>query len=200
MKKIGIIALAATLYCGAASAQGPDNIVAALLGPTGPVQGLVQSLQQRSLEPLVNGLVHTDTGLIQGQIAEPLNGVLIGVLDARDPTFVINNLTETVRVTLGAVAGGLGNKGLGRIVLGPNALVQVSLLGEAGEGPVADLLASLPALNVDNVTRPLVGGLLFGSGVIAGGGQGMSPQEIPLADMAPAARSALINNVSLPGL
>lgn len=200
MKRIGTIAFAALLFCGTASAQGPNNIVAALLGPTGPVQGLVQSLQQTSFEPLIDGLVHRQTGLIQGGIAEPLNRVLSGLLVTQEPIDVINGLSATVRSTLRSVSAGVADKGLDRILLGPNALIQVPLTAEAGEGIGAKLLASLPELNLDNITRPLVGGLIFGSGMITGGGQGLSPEQLRLNDINPAAKAALLNSVKLPGL
>lgn len=200
MKKLSVIALAALLYCGSASAQGPNQIVSALLGPNGPVQGLVQSLQQSNFKPLINGLAHNPTSLAQGQVAPPLNDELTGLLVTQVPIVIINNLTRTVREVVPAVVGGLGNQGLGRILLSSNGLLQVPLFGEAGEGPVAQLLASLPPLNVDNITRPLLGSVLFGAGLVTAGGKGMAPQEIPLTDISPAARAALINNVNLPAL
>lgn len=195
MKKIGIIALAALLYSGAATAQdGPDNIVQALLGPTGPVQGLFQSLQQRNLQPLVDGLV-SDTGVIQGDVATPLNRTLSGLLVGGNTSNIVNGLGTTLITTTRAVGAGVfRGQGLQRLVLGSDALMKLPLTAEAGEGLGATLIGAL-----GNGSFAFGGGL-FGGGMVSGSGQGLSADEIPLRNIDPASQSALANNVKLQGL
>lgn len=196
MKRISIMLLAALLYSGAASAQGPNNVVQALLGPSGPVQGLFQSLEQRSLQPLVDG-VASDKGLVQGDIAAPLNDTLSGLLVDRNGSQTVNNLVQTVTVTTEALGGVLSRgKGLQRLVLGPNALIKVPLTAEAGQGIGAKLLGGLS----NGSFAASSGGGLLGASALSGGGQGLSADEIPLNDIDAASRSALASNVKLQGL
>lgn len=101
MKKLIAMLFAALIYCGPAAAQGPTNAVDALLGPTGPVQGLVQSLGAGNLQPLVNGLV-SDTGLIQGDIVDPLNATLSALLVQNDPNGSVIGLQATLAATQNA--------------------------------------------------------------------------------------------------
>lgn len=144
-KRIGIIALATALYCGGAAAQdGPSNIVQALLGPTGPVQGLFQSARAGNLQPLVDGLV-SDTGLIQGEIAQPLNFTLSGLLVKRRVGPVVNGVGQTAVTATGAVGQLLSGDGL-QAVVGSGGLVEIPGLTVGGNALGGSRGLALPGL------------------------------------------------------
>lgn len=147
MKKLIGITIVGALFCGPAMAQ--QNIVGALLGPTGPVQGLVTTLTTANAQPLIDG-VASSNGLIQGNIASPLNNTLSGLLVNQDPGQVATGLQNTLTVALGSVGNGLagGDTGL------------PGLDGLAGGG--LPILGALPGLD------GLGGGGLPGAGGLPG--------------------------------
>ncbi|MAA74879.1 MAG: hypothetical protein CMN28_09245 [Salinisphaeraceae bacterium] len=130
------------LLCGSASAQ--TALVPALLGPTGPVQGLVTTLTTTNAAPLVNSLTGANSGLIQGRTGAGLNTTLTGLLVNQDP---------------GQIAGGLQfivDPGL----IGADGVLASILGGGLGNGlPGLDALPGLPGLDA---LPALVGGGLPG--------------------------------------
>lgn len=126
MRKFLCLLFALSIYCSPAVAQqAPAGLLQALLGSTGPVQGLTQSLQRGNLQPLVDGVVGK-TGLIQGRIASPLNRALSGLLVEADFSQTINSAGATVaEVTQALGEGLLDQQDLQRIV-GADGLLDLS--------------------------------------------------------------------------
>lgn len=181
MKRFTPIALAMLLFSGAASAQvgpGSGDFFEALLGEDGPLQGAMDAASQQSLNPLIDGLV-SDTGLIRGQAAGPLNNAAAGLLVEQDPQRTSTGLQNALMLISGALlesAAGTDD---------PMALPDVltDLFGGLGGG--------IPGAGM--------GGFLAG-GMVAGGGNGLSPAETPLNALDPGTRAALSNGVTLSGL
>lgn len=126
MRKFVCLVFAFSLYCGPAAAQqAPAGLLQALLGSTGPLQGLTHSLQAGNLQPLVDG-VTGDIGLLQGRIASPLNRTLSGLLVEADFGHTLNGAGATVvEITQAVGEGLLEEQNLQRIV-GPNGLLDLS--------------------------------------------------------------------------
>lgn len=126
MKKLLLVVMVSALYCGtAAAASAPTNIVGALLGDSGPVYGLLHSLQDQSLQPLSDSLVST-SGLIEGLIAPNLGDTLDGLLVNNDLGQTINGLVGAVFLTGESAGGGLlQGQGLQQII-GQGGLIDLS--------------------------------------------------------------------------
>lgn len=212
-----------------AVAQGPAaGTLNALLGPQGPVNGLLLSLQQGNLQPLIDG-VTSNVSLVQGDIAVPLNNTLSGLLVKFDLGQTINGLQDTLSVTVGSLAGGLlgGNGGLPIVggLLGGDGGIPVAggLLGGEGSLPiVGGLLSSNGGIPViggllgGDGGLPIVGGLLGGEGgipivggLLGGGalalpvsGQRLTLDEIPLPtqDLDTGTLTGLLGGATLAGL
>lgn len=127
MKKLLCLVFALSMYCGSAAAQQqvPVGVLPALLGPTGPLQGLTQSLKVGNLQPLIDGVIG-GAGLLQGRIANPLSLTLSGLLVGADFSQLANSGGATIAEITQALGEGLvGGQGLQRI-LGPGGLIDLS--------------------------------------------------------------------------
>lgn len=133
MKKLIGIAIVGSFFCTPAMAQ--QGTLDTLLGPQGPVQGLVTTLTTANAQPLVDGLIGPN-GFIQGSIAGPGTGnsLLTGLLVNQDPGQVAGSLQNTLTVTIDAVSQGLLGGG------------GAAGLPGAGGLPALPGLDSLPAL------------------------------------------------------
>lgn len=186
-----------------ALAQGPAGTLNALLGPQGPVNGLLLSLKQGNLQPLVDGLA-SNTGLIGGDIAAPLNNTLSGLLVKFDLNQTVNGLQDTLTVAVGGLAGGLLGAGGGGLPLGGDLLggsggipIIGGLLGGDGGIPViGGLLGGQGGI-------PIIGGLLGGGALaLPVSGQRLSLEELPLPaqDLDTATLTGLLTGATLAGL
>lgn len=182
MKKLIGLAVVGSLFCAPAMAQ--QGTIDAILGANGPVQGLVTTLTTANAQPLIDG-VTSNVGLIQGNIAAPLNSTLSGLLVNQDPGQVATGLQNTLTVTIDAVSNGL---------LGGGGLAGGGLPGLGGAGlPGLDALPELPGL--EGLTDLAGGGLPGLPG--AGGAPGLPGLDsLPGLDALP----GLDGLPSLPGL
>lgn len=187
MKRFTVITLAVLLFSGTASAQTSlfqgGAVLGELLGPSGVVLSLVESLQQASLKPTINAAAGgMSESLAQGAVSASLNKALTGLLVIPpDPQAVATGLS-------GAVTGLVG--GLLR------ALTGSSFFGSFGG--FSNLLGNFGGFGSFSNFGGF-GGLL-GSAMLTASGQGMSPGAIPLKDIAPGTQTALVNGVKLQGL
>lgn len=189
MKRLTTIACALLLFSGAASAASPlqGGLLGELLGPQGVVASLVGSLKQGSLQPTFDALAarhpavnaplskYGKTPLAQGPAAQDLNLLLSALLT--------NNTGHFLDLKTA------GNALTGLLLKGPQGGALRALVGAlTGSGQLLSQFGGG------------FGGGLLGASLLTGTGQGMSPKAIPLNDLAPATRTALINGVTLPGI
>lgn len=218
MKKLLPLGLAgALLFSSPLMAQDRTGVLEALLGSQGPVQGLVQTLTTANFQPLIDGLV-SDTGLIRGGVAAPLNNTLSGLLVEFDLGLVFMGLQDTLGVTTNSLAAGL----LGGDLLGGQAgglPILGGLTGGLGSGiPLGagnESQAGLPLLGQlagNSGEIPILGvllqGLSLGSGlggasfVLPAGGERLSVEELPLpvGELDDVTLTGLLGGATLSGL
>lgn len=95
MKRLIALGLLGLSLSGTASAQN-ESFVGVLLGPAGPVDGLVNTLMTQNLEPTTDGATGSNSGLLRGTAGGGLNDVLEGLLVNQDPDQVQRGLVDTI--------------------------------------------------------------------------------------------------------